>query len=204
MLTRKIVIGSISGGGQWTRAPPAPPPGVAVGAGVGLGAAGASTRGRRPTAQRHAPAAMQMPHAGISAAAVQALASGWSLPGTLTQAQTQQVLRLAQVGTHDSTCLARFHAAAALSTARAFVVHHEFPHGSLSIHPIGGTVCSSGVASIDILMQAGVNYSTILFLKISKRSSIAFNKASRWDSSCMGATPLVWCAVASSESRQRQ
>lgn len=85
----------MSGGGQWTRAPPAPPPAVGVGSSVSLTSV---PRGRRPT-QRHSPAsaAMQMPHAGLSAAAVQALANGWSLPGSLTQAQTQQVLRLAQV-----------------------------------------------------------------------------------------------------------
>jgi hypothetical protein len=92
--------GSVSGGGHWTRAPPAPPPGaMGAGAGVGMGPAGAGSRGRRAAAARHSPAsaAMQLPHGGISAAAVQALTSGWSLPGTLTQAQTQQVLRLAQV-----------------------------------------------------------------------------------------------------------
>lgn len=92
--------GAVSGGGQWTRAPPAPPPGVVggVGSGVGMGV-GASPRGRRATGPRHSPAsaAMQMPQANISAAAVQALANGWTLPGTLTHAQTQQVLRLAQV-----------------------------------------------------------------------------------------------------------
>ncbi|KAI5651484.1 hypothetical protein NE865_00728 [Phthorimaea operculella] len=102
-----IAKGSVSGGGQWTRAPPAPPPGV-VG-GVNVGAAGgvslsavssAPSRGRRPNNQRHTASAaqMQMPHAGLSAATVQALANGWSLgPGQLTQAQTQQVLRLAQM-----------------------------------------------------------------------------------------------------------
>lgn len=97
--------GAVSGGGQWTRAPPAPPPGVVGGVGVGSNSvalnnvSSQSTRGRRATAQRHSPAsqAMQMPHGGLSAAAVQALANGWSLPGALTQAQTQQVLRLAQV-----------------------------------------------------------------------------------------------------------
>lgn len=74
--------------------------GVGSGGGVNLNnVSSQSTRGRRATTQRHSPAsaAMQMPHTGLSAAAVQALANGWSLPGTLTQAQTQQVLRLAQV-----------------------------------------------------------------------------------------------------------
>ncbi|CAK1542357.1 unnamed protein product [Leptosia nina] len=90
--------GSVSGGGQWTRAPPAPPPGVVGAVGAGVGPNVAPSRGRRP-AQRHSPAnaAMQMPHSGLAAATVQALANGWTnLPGTLTQAQTQQVLRLAQ------------------------------------------------------------------------------------------------------------
>ncbi|GBP82146.1 hypothetical protein EVAR_65342_1 [Eumeta japonica] len=98
--------GSIaSSGGQWTRAPPAPPPGVGtvasvgsvgvVNAGVALGGA-TGGRGRRATTQRHSPAGMQMPHAGLSAAAMQALSNGWNIPGALTQAQTQQVLRLAQ------------------------------------------------------------------------------------------------------------
>ncbi|CAH2049575.1 unnamed protein product, partial [Iphiclides podalirius] len=66
--------------------------------GRGRGRGGAGARGRRPAAARHSPAAaaLQMPHAGISAAAVQALANGWTLPGTLTPTQTQQVLRLAQ------------------------------------------------------------------------------------------------------------
>ncbi|KAL4709469.1 hypothetical protein ACJJTC_012806 [Scirpophaga incertulas] len=87
--------GSVSGGGQWTRAPPAPPSlGGAAGPGAGGGAGTGSGRGRRGA--RHPPT-LPLPHAGLSAAAVQALANGWSLPGTLTQAQTQQVLRLAQV-----------------------------------------------------------------------------------------------------------
>lgn len=73
---------------------------MGAGAGVNLNnVTGQPTRGRRAGTQRHTPAsaAMQMPHSGLSAAAVQALASGWNLPNTLTQAQTAQVLRLAQV-----------------------------------------------------------------------------------------------------------
>ncbi|XP_068622503.1 uncharacterized protein [Battus philenor] len=128
--------GSASGGGQWTRAPPAPPPvagasahagGVGVGVGVGGG-----TRGRRPTGTRHSPAAaaLQMPHTGISAAAVQALANGWSLPASLTQAQTQQVLRLAQaqVAAQAQAAAAARYNNAALAAAAAALPQHRSQH----------------------------------------------------------------------------
>lgn len=120
--------GSVSGGGQWTRAPPAPPPvvgGVAVGSAAGLNTVNSqSTRGRRANTQRHTPTAatMQMSHAGLSAASAQALANSWSLPGTLTQAQTQQVLRFAQAQV-VAQAAARYNTAAIAAAA-------GFPHKS--------------------------------------------------------------------------
>ncbi|XP_045450177.1 uncharacterized protein LOC123658930 [Melitaea cinxia] len=129
-----LLLGSVSGGGQWTRAPPAPPPGSVsgvVGSGVSLGVTGVSaSRGRRPT-QRHSAAssAMQMPHAGISAAAVQALANGWNLPGALTQAQTQQVLRLAQAQVAQAQAAARYNNAAIAAAAVASMPQHRSSHG---------------------------------------------------------------------------
>ncbi|XP_049871399.1 uncharacterized protein LOC126370541 [Pectinophora gossypiella] len=134
--------GSGSGGGQWTRAPPAPPPGV-VGcgagvAGVGLSVSAASSRGRRAATARHSPAAaMQMPHAGLSAATVQALANGWSLPGQLTQAQTQQVLRLAQAQVAaQAQAAARY--SNAVAAAAAALPHRnqrtvQFPNSAISM-----------------------------------------------------------------------
>ncbi|OWR50407.1 hypothetical protein KGM_215079 [Danaus plexippus plexippus] len=118
--------GSVSGGGQWTRAPPAPPPAVGVGSSVSLTSV---PRGRRPT-QRHSPAsaAMQMPHAGLSAAAVQALANGWSLPGSLTQAQTQQVLRLAQAQVAAQAQAAARYNNAAIAAAAAALPQHRSQH----------------------------------------------------------------------------
>ncbi|XP_022129348.2 uncharacterized protein LOC111003250 [Pieris rapae] len=137
--------GSVSGG-QWTRAPPAPPPGVvgSVSAGVGMNNVAAPSRGRRP-AQRHtqANAAMQMPHAGLSAAAVQALANGWTnLPASLTQAQTQQVLRLAQAQVAaQAQAAARYSTAAnALAAAAAGMPHRshnqravQFPNSAITM-----------------------------------------------------------------------
>ncbi|XP_013183800.1 uncharacterized protein LOC106129698 [Amyelois transitella] len=129
--------GSVSGGGQWTRAPPAPPPGVLSGGGVSMGG---STRGRRPAASRHSPAsaAMQMPHANISAAAVQALANSWSLPGTLTQAQTQQVLRLAQAQVAaQAQAAARYNIAAAAAALPQHRSQHQrnvqFPNSAITM-----------------------------------------------------------------------
>ncbi|XP_038221877.1 uncharacterized protein LOC119839587 [Zerene cesonia] len=132
--------GSVSGGGQWTRAPPAPPPGVAGVAGAAL--SNVPSRGRRPT-QRHSPAsaAMQMPHAGISAAAVQALTNGWTtLPGTLTQAQTQQVLRLAQAQVAQAQAAARYNNAAIAAAAASMPQHRshnqrsvQFPNSAITM-----------------------------------------------------------------------
>ncbi|XP_046966867.1 uncharacterized protein LOC124534867 [Vanessa cardui] len=137
--------GSVSGGGQWTRAPPAPPPGAVsgvVGSGVSLGVSNVSaSRGRRPT-QRHSAAssAMQMPHAGISAAAVQALANGWNLPGALTQAQTQQVIRLAQAQVAQAQAAARYNSAAIAAAAVAMPQHRsqhnrnvQFPNSAITM-----------------------------------------------------------------------
>lgn len=50
----------------------------------------------------------------------------------------------------------------------------------------------SGMGSIDILSQAGANNDTISFLKIYKRSSIAYNKTSQ-ESTSMDATQLLYC-----------
>ncbi|VVC98553.1 unnamed protein product [Leptidea sinapis] len=114
---------SVSGGGQWTRAPPAPPPGAGGGAGPGAGVGAGGARGRRPTA-RHA-GAMQLPHAGISAAAMQALASGWN-PSALSQTQTQQVLRLAQAQVvAQAQAAARYNNAAAIAAAAAAMPQHR-------------------------------------------------------------------------------
>ncbi|KAJ2949573.1 hypothetical protein O0L34_g15491 [Tuta absoluta] len=144
-----IAKGSVSGGGQWTRAPPAPPPGV-VG-GVGVGAAGgvsltavnsAPSRGRRPNNQRHTATAaqMQMAHAGLSAQTVQAFANTWNLgPGQLTQAQTQQVLRLAQaqVAAQAQAAAARY--SNAVAQAAATMPHRgnqrtqQFPNNAITM-----------------------------------------------------------------------
>ncbi|XP_041980591.1 uncharacterized protein LOC121734189 [Aricia agestis] len=126
--------GSVSGGGQWTRAPPAPPPGV--------NNVGTMSRGRRP-AQRHSPAsAAMMPHQGLSAATVQALTNGWNIPpGTLTQAQTQQVLRLAQaqVAAQAQAAAARYNNAA-IAAAAAALPHRsqhqrnvQFPNSAITM-----------------------------------------------------------------------
>ncbi|XP_073960466.1 uncharacterized protein [Choristoneura fumiferana] len=156
--------GSISGGGQWTRAPPAPPPGVAVGSGVSLGAVGgASTRGRRPNAQRHSPASgMQMPHSGISAAAVQALASGWSLPGTLTQAQTQQVLRLAQAQVAAQAQAAARYNNAAIAAAAAAMPQHRSQHQQRNVQfPNSAITMAMGQQPPPPLVRSTANTSTM-------------------------------------------
>ncbi|KAI8433989.1 hypothetical protein MSG28_012140 [Choristoneura fumiferana] len=158
------VEGSISGGGQWTRAPPAPPPGVAVGSGVSLGAVGgASTRGRRPNAQRHSPASgMQMPHSGISAAAVQALASGWSLPGTLTQAQTQQVLRLAQAQVAAQAQAAARYNNAAIAAAAAAMPQHRSQHQQRNVQfPNSAITMAMGQQPPPPLVRSTANTSTM-------------------------------------------
>ncbi|XP_026333406.1 uncharacterized protein LOC113240343 isoform X2 [Hyposmocoma kahamanoa] len=157
--------GAVSGGGQWTRAPPAPPPGVVgVGGNVGLGAVAATgTRGRRANTQRHSPAAaaaMQMPHAGLSAAAVQALANGWSLPGQLTQAQTQQVLRLAQ-----AQVAAQAQAAARYSNAVAAAAAASLPHRSQhqrnSQFPNNAITMSMGQQPPPLLVRSSANTTTM-------------------------------------------
>lgn len=139
--------GSVTGGGQWTRAPPAPPPGVVGGVGVGaaagmsFNAVNNSTRGRRTATQRHAPSAqVQMPHAGLSAAAVQALANGWNLPATLTQAQTQQVLRMAQAQVAAQAAqahVARYNIAAAAAALPQHRSQHQrsaqFPNSAITM-----------------------------------------------------------------------
>ncbi|KAL0870339.1 hypothetical protein ABMA27_005355 [Loxostege sticticalis] len=156
--------GSVSGGGQWTRAPPAPPPG-AVGnvgpAGGGLGVA-APTRGRRPAAQRHSPAsaAMQLPHAAsISAAAVQALANGWSLPGTLTQAQTQHVLRLAQAQVAAQAQAAARYSNAAI--AAASMPQHRSHNQRNNQFPNSAITMAMGQQPPPPLVRSSANTSTV-------------------------------------------
>ncbi|XP_061720140.1 uncharacterized protein LOC133527244 [Cydia pomonella] len=153
--------GAIAGGGQWTRAPPAPPPGV-VAQGAGVGLSGASTRGRRPNAQRHTPSSMQMPHAGISAAAVQALASGWSLPGTLTQAQTQQVLRLAQAQVAaQAQAAARYSNAAIAAAAAAMPQHRAQQHQRNVQFPNSAITMAMGQQPPPPLVRSTANTSTM-------------------------------------------
>ncbi|KPJ04496.1 hypothetical protein RR46_01961 [Papilio xuthus] len=134
--------GSASGGGQWTRAPPAPPPGASGSAHSAGGAAAAAamggTRGRRPAA-RHSPAAaaaaLQLPHGGITAAAVQALANNWNLPAALSQAQTQQVLRLAQAQVAaQAQAAARYNLAASMPQHRSQHQRNvQFPNSSITM-----------------------------------------------------------------------
>ncbi|CAB3244143.1 unnamed protein product [Arctia plantaginis] len=158
--------GSVSGGGQWTRAPPAPPPGVVGGVGVGAGAGvnlnnvtGQSTRGRRAATQRHSPAsaAMQMPHAGLSAAAVQALASGWNLPNTLTQAQTAQVLRLAQAQVAQAH-VARYNNAIA---AAASLPQHRSQHQRNVQFPNSAITMAMGQQPPPPLVRSTANTTTM-------------------------------------------
>ncbi|PZC75229.1 uncharacterized protein LOC110378845 [Helicoverpa armigera] len=161
--------GSVSGGGQWTRAPPAPPPGVVGGVGVGSGGgvglnnvSSQSTRGRRATTQRHSPAsaAMQMPHAGLSAAAVQALANGWSLPGALTQAQTQQVLRLAQAQVAQAHVAARYNNAA-IAAAAAGLPQHRSQHQRTVQFPNSAITMAMGQQPPPPLVRSSANTSTM-------------------------------------------
>ncbi|KAJ8718308.1 hypothetical protein PYW08_002545 [Mythimna loreyi] len=157
-----------AGGGQWTRAPPAPPPGVVGGVGVGSNAVGLnnvssqSTRGRRATAQRHSPAsqALQMPHGGLSAAAVQALANGWSLPGALTQAQTQQVLRLAQAQVAQAHVAARYNNAA-IAAAAAGLPQHRSQHQRNVQFPNSAITMAMGQQPPPPLVRSSANTSTM-------------------------------------------
>ncbi|XP_072938412.1 uncharacterized protein [Epargyreus clarus] len=155
--------GSVSGGGQWTRAPPAPPPGAvgAVAGGVGMGV-GAS-RGRRP-AQRHSPAsAMQMPHSGLAAATVQAIANGWNLPGTLTQAQTQQVLRLAQaqVAAQAQAQAAARYNNAAIAAAAASMPQHRSQHQRNVQFPNSAITMAMGQQPPPPLVRSSTNTTTM-------------------------------------------
>ncbi|XP_028164058.1 uncharacterized protein LOC114355413 isoform X2 [Ostrinia furnacalis] len=161
--------GSVAGGGQWTRAPPVPPPGGVGGVGVGVGSAAsmgvgtASTRGRRPGSQRHSPAsaAMQMPHAAsISAAAVQALANGWSLPGTLTQAQTQHVLRLAQAQVAAQAQAAARYSNAAIAAAAA-MPQHRSQHQRNNQFPNSAITMAMGQQHPPPLVRSSANTSTM-------------------------------------------
>ncbi|XP_013140338.1 PREDICTED: uncharacterized protein LOC106104753 [Papilio polytes] len=133
--------GSASGGGQWTRAPPAPPPGTSsahAASSASAAAAMGGARGRRP-ATRHSPAAaaaaLQIPHGGLTAAAVQALANNWNLPGALSQAQTQQVLRLAQAQVAaQAQAAARYNLAASMPQHRSQHQRNvQFPNSSITM-----------------------------------------------------------------------
>ncbi|CAG9566335.1 unnamed protein product [Danaus chrysippus] len=151
--------GSVSGGGQWTRAPPAPPPAVGVGSSVSLTSV---PRGRRPT-QRHSPAsaAMQMPHAGLSAAAVQALANGWSLPGSLTQAQTQQVLRLAQAQVAAQAQAAARYNNAAIAAAAAALPQHRSQHSRTVQFPNSAITMAMSQQPPPPLVRSSANTNTM-------------------------------------------
>ncbi|CAK1581294.1 unnamed protein product [Parnassius mnemosyne] len=169
--------GSASGAGQWTRAPPAPPPGAGAGAGGGAGAlaagagvgaaagvvVGGGARGRRPAATRHsaAAAALQLPHAGISAAAVQALANGWSLPGQLTQAQTQQVLRLAQAQVAAQAQAAARYSNAAIAAAAAALPQHRSQHQRNVQFPNSAITMAMGQQPPPPLVRSTANTTTM-------------------------------------------
>ncbi|KAJ0175301.1 hypothetical protein K1T71_009442 [Dendrolimus kikuchii] len=161
--------GSVSGG-QWTRAPPAPPPGVVGGVGVGAATGvslnsvnNQSTRGRRATNQRHSATAatMQMPHAGLSAATVQALTNGWNIPGTLTQAQTQQVLRLAQaqVAAQAQAAAARYSTAAL--AAAASLPQHRSQHQRTVQFPNSAITMAMGQQPPPPLVRSSANTTTM-------------------------------------------
>lgn len=160
--------GSVSSGGQWTRAPPAPPPGVVGGVGVGAAAgvgmnnvSGQSTRGRRTTTQRHAPvsAAMQMPPAGLSVAAVQALSNSWNLPNTLTQAQTAQVLRLAQA--HVAQAHVARYSNAIAAAASASMPQHRSQHQRNVQFPNSALTMAMGQQPPPPLVRSTANTSTM-------------------------------------------
>ncbi|CAG5059102.1 unnamed protein product [Parnassius apollo] len=157
--------------------PPAPPPGAGAGAGAGAMAAGAATgalagagagvgggaRGRRPGAARHsaAAAALQLPHAGISAAAVQALANGWSLPGQLTQAQTQQVLRLAQAQVAAQAQAAARYSNAALAAAASLPQHRSQQHQRNVQFPNSAITMAMGQQPPPPLVRSTANTTTM-------------------------------------------
>ncbi|CAH2982288.1 unnamed protein product [Chilo suppressalis] len=159
--------GTVSGGGQWTRAPPAPPPGgvAGVGSAVGMGVGNAPTRGRRANNSRHSPAsaAMQIPHGGISAAAVQALANSWNLPASLTQAQTQQVLRLAQAQVAaQAQAAARYNNAAIAAAAVAnSIPQHRNQHQRNVQFPNSAITMAMGQQPPPLLVRSSANTSTM-------------------------------------------